>query len=407
MGTIVKTPLDVVVIGSGLIGLSTAMCLVTRNPKIRLTVIEKDSEISGQQSGHNSGVIHSGIYYKPGSMKSKFCVEGRSSMMRFCQENDIPIWTCGKLIVASSQKDLSRLNNLYERGKANKVEGLRLVGKQETQEIEPYVRCDKGLYAPKTGIVDYREVSKKYADKITNNGAQIKVNTKLIRASEKQSTTILETSKGPIESRYVINCAGLHSDLVANHMGVKTGLRIIPFRGEYYTLKKEREYLVKGLIYPTPDPELPFLGVHLTQTMKGWVEAGPNAVLAMKREGYKKTDFSLPDVLSYSLYPGFWKMSTKMWRTGLWEINRSLRKKLFLKSLQNLVPELKIDDLFGKGSGVRAQAVDPAGNLVDDFRIIERKNSIHVLNAPSPGATSSLVIGEHITTLAEKYFDLI
>ena len=406
MGTIVKTPLDVVVIGSGLIGLSTAMSLVTRNPNIHLTVIEKDREISSQQSGHNSGVIHSGIYYKPGSMKSKFCVEGRSSITKFCQENDIPVWTCGKLIVASSPKDLSRLNNLYERGKANKVEGLRLVEKQEIQEIEPHVRCDKGLYAPKTGIVDYREVSKKYADIIINHGVQIKLNTKLIRASENKSNTILETSKGPIESRYVINCAGLHSDLVANFMGVKTGLRIIPFRGEYYTLKKEREYLVKGLIYPTPDPELPFLGVHLTQTMKGWVEAGPNAVLAMKREGYKKTDFSLSDVLNYWLYPGFWKMSTKMWRTGFWEMNRSLRKKLFLKSLRNLVPELEIDDLSGKGSGVRAQAVDSEGNLVDDFRIIERNNSIHVLNAPSPGATSSLVIGQHITTLAEKHFDL-
>ncbi len=282
-----KNPYDIVIIGAGIIGLATGMKLLEKHPKIKIAIIDKDSEVSTQQSGHNSGVVHSGIYYKPGSFKAKFCVEGRTSMSTFCEENEIPTWACGKLIVAINEEDKIRLDDLYERGTANKVKGLRLVDKEEIKDIEPHVNSEKALYAPHTAIVDYRKVSKVYADKILSKGGDIILNTKLIGSKRKNNLTLLETNNIDIETKKVINCAGLHSDRIAKLMGDEPNVKIIPFRGEYYTLKKDREYLVKGLIYPTPDPAFPFLGVHLTQTMKGWVEAGPNAVLAMKREGYK------------------------------------------------------------------------------------------------------------------------
>ena len=395
-----------IVIGAGIIGLSTAMKLLERFPKIKLAILEKNAKEGTQQSGHNSGVIHSGIYYRPGSFKADFCVAGRSSMTEFCEDNDIPVWTCGKLIVASDAAGVERLNALEERGTANQVEGLRMVDNIEMSEIEPHVVALKALYAPGTGIVDYRNVTAVYAEKVRTAGGEIHFNTELISSKSINGTTVLSTSTGDFETANVINCAGLHSDLVAETMGVETGLRIIPFRGEYYKLRKESEFLVKGLIYPVPDPAFPFLGVHLTQTMKGWVEAGPNAVLATKREGYRKRDFSMRDFLRTVTYPGFWKMGVREWKTGVWEINRSLRKNVFLDSLQQLVPELTANDLDGTGSGVRAQAVDRAGNLVDDFRIEESRGAIHVLNAPSPGATSSLVIGDYIADLAVKNFGL-
>jgi L-2-hydroxyglutarate oxidase LhgO len=397
---------DVVVIGAGIIGLSTAMNLLERFPRIKLAVLEKNAKEGTQQSGHNSGVIHSGIYYKPGSFKANFCVSGRASMTQFCEENEIPVWTCGKLIVANDDAGIERLNALEERGTANQVEGLRMVSDDEMAEIEPHVVARKALYAPGTGIVDYRNVTAVYADRVRAAGGEISFNTELTGSTSIVDGTVLETTTGDYQAKNVINCAGLHSDLVAETMGVDTGLRIIPFRGEYYKLRKESEYLVKGLIYPVPDPAFPFLGVHLTQTMKGWVEAGPNAVLAMKREGYRKRDFSLSDFLRTITFPGFWKMGVREWKTGVWEINRSLRKSVFLDSLQKLVPELVDEDLAGTGSGVRAQAVDRAGNLVDDFRIDESPGAIHVLNAPSPGATSSLVIGEYIADMAVKNFSL-
>jgi len=281
-----------------------------------------------------------------------------------------------------------------------------MVSDDEMAEIEPHVVARKALYAPGTGIVDYRNVTAVYADRVRAAGGEISFNTELTGSTSIVDGTVLETTTGDYQAKNVINCAGLHSDLVAETMGVDTGLRIIPFRGEYYKLRKESEYLVKGLIYPVPDPAFPFLGVHLTQTMKGWVEAGPNAVLAMKREGYRKRDFSLSDFLRTITFPGFWKMGVREWKTGVWEINRSLRKSVFLDSLQKLVPELVDEDLAGTGSGVRAQAVDRAGNLVDDFRIDESPGAIHVLNAPSPGATSSLVIGEYIADMAVKNFSL-
>ena len=397
---------DVVVIGAGIIGLSTAMKLLERFPNIKLAVLEKNAVQGTQQSGHNSGVIHSGIYYIPGSYKADFCVSGRATMTQFCEENEIPVWTCGKLIVANDDAGVERLNTLEERGTANKVEGLRMVNADEMAEIEPHVVARKALYAPGTGIVDYRNVTAAYADHVRSAGGEINFNTELTGSMVGAGVTVLNTTSGDYETTNVINCAGLHSDVVAETMGVDTGLRIIPFRGEYYKLRKDSERLVKGLIYPVPDPAFPFLGVHLTQTMKGWVEAGPNAILATKREGYRKRDFSFTDFLRTVTFPGFWKMSIREWKTGVWELNRSLRKGVFLESLQKLVPELTSDDLAGTGSGVRAQAVDKAGVLVDDFRIDESKGAIHVLNAPSPGATSSLVIGDYIVDLAEKNFAL-
>ena len=399
-----STKYDIVIIGAGIIGLATGMKLLERFPNINLAILEKDSKEGTQQSGHNSGVIHSGIYYKPGSLKAKFCVAGRASMTQFCDENGIPVRTCGKLIVATDMAGEDRLRALEERGSANQVEGLRFVDQDEMAEIEPHVKARKALYAPGTGIVDYRNVTSVYAGRVKSLGGEIFFNTELIGSKIIGSTTVLKTSTGEYECSNVINCAGLHSDLVAETMGVRVDLRIIPFRGEYYKLRKESEFLVKGLIYPVPDPAFPFLGVHLTQTMKGWVEAGPNAVLAAKREGYRKRDFSFSDFVRTIAFPGFWKMSVREWKTGLWEINRSLRKGVFLDSLQQLVPELSSDDLAGTGSGVRAQAVDSAGNLIDDFRIEESPRAIHVLNAPSPGATSSLVIGEHIANLAASNF---
>ena len=401
-----STNYDIVIIGAGIIGLATGMKLLEQFPKINLAILEKDSKEGSQQSGHNSGVIHSGIYYKPGSLKAKFCVAGRASMTQFCEENEIPVRTCGKLIVATDIAGEERLQALEERGTANQVQGLRFVTQDEMLEIEPHVRARKALYAPGTGIVDYRNVTAIYADRIRSLGGKIFFNSALTGSKAIGSTTILETETGEYECSNVINCAGLHSDLVAEMMGVNTDLRIIPFRGEYYKLRKESEFLVKGLIYPVPDPAFPFLGVHLTQTMKGWVEAGPNAVLAAKREGYRKRDFSFNDFIRTVTFPGFWKMSVREWKTGLWEINRSLRKGVFLNSLQQLVPELSADDLAGTGSGVRAQAVDSSGNLIDDFRIEESPGAIHVLNAPSPGATSSLVIGQHIAQLAAGNFSL-
>ena len=397
---------DVVVVGAGIIGLSTAMALLDRYPKLRLVVLEKDATTATQQSGHNSGVIHSGIYYKPDSFKSKFCVEGRRTMAAFCEDNGIPTWRCGKLIVANSKAEIARLEALHERGLANQVEGLERVGPDRINEIEPHVRARQALWAPNTGIVDFRKVAAAFADKVRLAGGEIRFHSALLRAIDRSGHTVLETKSGAIETRHVINCAGLHSDRVALTMGADPGLQIIPFRGEYFTLKKDREHLVKGLIYPVPDPAFPFLGVHLTQTMKGWVEAGPNAVLATQREGYSRWNFSLRDFSETLAYPGFWKMLVRDWRTGLWEINRSLRKSVFLASLQALVPELTVEDLAGAGSGVRAQAVDRAGHLLDDFRIEQVGRAIHVLNAPSPGATSSLVIGQHVAELAASQFSL-
>ena len=397
-----KNDIDLVIIGGGIIGLATANEILRAKKNINIVVLEKSSTVASQQSGHNSGVIHSGIYYKPGSFKAEFCVEGRRTMTEFCEENEIPVWTCGKLIVATKESDLPKIDNLYERGTQNKVEGLRVVSQEEIKEIEPHVSAIKALHAPGTGIVDYIKVTEVYADQFRHSGGEIFLDTEVIGATESSGKIIIKTNRGDIETKKVINCAGLHSDRIAKMCGLDTNLKIIPFRGEYYTLKKSKEYLVKGLIYPVPNPELPFLGVHFTQTMKGYVEAGPNAVLATKREGYRKRDISIRDSLETFTYSGFWNLLKNDWKTGIWEINRSLRKSVFVKSLRELIPEVNGSDLDVGGSGVRAQAVAPDGTLIDDFKIEGSENAIHVLNAPSPGATSSLVIGKYISNLAVK-----
>ena len=396
---------DVTIIGAGIIGLGTAISILKKHPKIQLAILEKDQQVAAHQTGHNSGVIHSGIYYKPGSLKAKFCVEGRASMAKFCVENNLQYQKCGKLIVAYNEEEIPRLEVLMKRGNANLVQGLELIGPERIREIEPNAVGLKALYAPNTAIVNYSEVSELFAKNIKNNGAEILLNSKFLGSKTLHNSTIINTSNGDIETKCVINCAGLYSDRVAKSMGIKPKLRIIPFRGEYYSLIPEKSDLINGLIYPVPDPQFPFLGVHLTKNVKGFIEAGPNAVLAFSREGYRKIDFHPYDIINTITYPGFVKFSIKNLKTGIMEINRSFRKNIFLKDLQKMVPSLKSSDLIKGGSGVRAQAIASDGSMIDDFAIEMGNRSIHVLNAPSPGATSSLIIGDYIADLADDFIN--
>ena len=400
---------DIAIIGGGIIGFGTALGIQRKNPKLKICIIEKDDVVSNHQTGHNSGVIHSGIYYKPGSLKANFCVEGRASMAEFCQKYNLKYIKCGKIIVAYTKDEIPRLQNLYERGIANKVKGLEIIGPERIKEIEPHAVGLKALYAPNTGIVDYREITEKYAQISMENGADVLLGTSFESFSDSGDSgdLVLETSNGEICSKLTINCAGLQSDIVAKKMGINPKLQIIPFRGEYYNLIPEKKDLVKGLIYPVPDPAFPFLGVHFTKTVhNGLVEAGPNAVLAYSREGYKKTDINIRELLSTLSFPGFIKFGLKNWKTGVSEINRSYRKSVFVKDLQKMIPDVKSEDLESGGSGVRAQAIGSDGAMIDDFAIETTDKSIHVLNAPSPGATSSLVIGKYIAGLALEKISL-
>ena len=396
---------DVAIIGAGIVGLATALKLV-ENYRVSVVVLEAESEVAAHQTGHNSGVIHSGLYYKPGSLKAKNCVSGREAMYRFCEEHDIAHDRCGKIVVATSSSEIPALNMLEERGKANGLDGMRRLDPAELKEIEPHVNGIDGLWVPQTGIVDYKDVSKAYVRLIEQNGGEIRTNTRVIGFREDAQQITLATTKGEISARNLINCAGLRSDKVALLCGVEPGVQIIPFRGEYYEVIPEREFLVKNLIYPVPDVRFPFLGVHFTRMIHGGVEAGPNAILAMKREGYKKSDISLGDMLYYGTYIGFWRMALKYWKISVSEANRSFRKAAFVKALQRLIPELEMQDVHPAGSGVRAQALSPDGKLVDDFHIIEKPHQVHVLNAPSPAATASLSIGETISHMAENNFQL-
>ncbi len=397
---------DIAVIGGGIIGTATAMRLATEHPNLKVGIVEKETQVAEHQSGHNSGVIHSGIYYAPGSLKAQNCVTGAAEMKQFCDENGIQYDLCGKVIVATSEAELPRLDELHRRGTANGVPGLEMIDQARLRELEPQAAGIRALYSPATGIIDYTQVTKAYVRHFENAGGQLLLGARVSDIAQRGAFTYLTTSKGEVEARHLINCAGLYSDVVARMMGFDFDLRIIPFRGEYYFLTPEARRLVKGLIYPVPDPELPFLGVHFTRTIHGNVEAGPNAVLAMAREGYTKTTFN-PRESAWTLsYPGFWTMARKYWKTGAHEIYRSARKPVFTKALQRLVPSLRESDLTTGGAGVRAQAVDSKGKLIDDFRIVEGQNSIHVLNAPSPGATSSLSISRGIVTMAEKSFEL-
>ena len=395
---------DIAIVGGGIIGLSTAMHLSSRVPGWRVAVLEKERELATHQTGHNSGVIHSGIYYRPGSFKSQFCVEGVEKLLRFCEDNEIEYEQCGKVIVATDESELGRLETLYERGVANGVGGLEMIGSERLKEIEPHAAGVKALWSPQTGIVDYSKVAQTYAARFEQAGGDIFTEAPVQDINRAGNSLSLETPKGIVQAKHIINCAGLYSDKIAEMTGERTGVRIIPFRGEYYTLRPESHHLVSGLIYPVPDPRFPFLGVHYTKGIYGSVEAGPNAVLAMSREGYRKRDLDLGETWDTVSYGGFWRMLRRNWKIGLGELHRSYSKGVFLRDLQKLLPEVREADLAPGGSGVRAQAVAKDGTLLDDFNIIRGREAVHVLNAPSPGATSSLAIGEYIVGLAAEAF---
>jgi L-2-hydroxyglutarate oxidase len=386
---------DFVVIGGGIVGLSTARALLGRHPGARLAVLEKEGGWARHQTGHNSGVIHSGIYYKPGSLKARFCLEGARALVEFCRERGIDYEVCGKIIVATEPGELPLLDALYERGLKN---GLAVEKLDPTQlkEAEPHASGLAALSVPSTGIVDYTRVARAFATLVEEKGGQLLTGTAVQGVSEGGHVVEVRTNRGLIRARTLVNCAGLHSDRVARLCGVDPGTKIVPFRGEYYELRSEKRYLVKNLIYPVPNPNFPFLGVHFTRSVEGMVEAGPNAVLGLAREGYKKTDFVLKDFVEELTYPALWRLAKTNWRTGVGEIHRSLSKKAFVRGLQKLVPEVAAGDIVPIAAGVRAQALTREGKLVDDFLISEGENSIHVLNAPSPAATASIPIGEEI-----------
>ena len=396
---------DIAIIGGGIVGMATAMALVEMSHS-NLVIIEAEDRLAAHQTGNNSGVIHSGIYYKPGSLKAKNCIEGRQAMYRFCEEHDIAYDNCGKVVVATDENELKALDKLEERGRANGLAGIRRLKPQEIKEFEPHAAGIAGLRVPQTGIVDYIQVTNTYGDIVKKMGGEIRTNTRFLRLHPSQGEFILETNQGEVHCRNLINCAGLQSDRVAKKCGINPGLQILPFRGEYFEVIPERLDLVKNLLYPVPDPRFPFLGVHFTRMIKGGLEAGPNAVIAFQREGYKFWDISITDLFQYFIFIGFWRMGLKYWKMGFEEIYRSLSKVAFLNSLQRLVPELKSEDIHRSGAGVRAQALEPDGNLVDDFRIVEAERMVHVLNAPSPAATASISIGKSIAAMASKNFSL-
>ncbi len=397
---------DIAIIGGGIIGLASALELLTRRPGLRLVVLEKEQQIAQHQSGHNSGVIHSGIYYNPGSLKARACVAGKSRLIRFCDEHAIPYELCGKVIVATDHEELPRLENLYQRGLANAVPGLELIGPEQLREIEPHVVGIKALWAPTTGIIDFTRVAAKYAELVMARGGAIHCNHRVDAITRQDGYRHLATSGGPVTTRYVISCAGLHADRVARLTGAPASPRIVPFRGDYYVLRPERRDLVKGLIYPVPDPRFPFLGVHFTRRIDGEIWLGPNAVLAFAREGYRRLDFNLRDLSDSLRYRGFQRLAAKFWRTGMAEMYRDFSKTAFLKALQRFMPTLRSSDLLPGPSGVRAQALAPDGSLVDDFVVDHQDDTIHVRNAPSPAATSSLAIAEMIADTAHTAFNL-
>lgn len=403
---VISSSYDVAVVGGGIIGLSSALHISQRFPKINIVILEKEESLASHQTGHNSGVIHSGIYYRPGSQKAQFCVTGVEAFKKYCRNKGINYEECGKVIVATESSELPRLDELYQRGVANGVPGLELIGRERLKEIEPHAVGIKALYAPTTGIVDFTEVASSYAKDFKSNGGRILTGHKVMGIARSNDDMVLETNRSPVVAKYLINCAGLYADKIARMTGVSTNVRILPFRGEYYVLRPESRHLVKGLIYPVPDPRFPFLGVHYTKRINGEIEAGPNAVLAWAREGYKKSDINPTEALGDFMFLGFWRMLQRNWRMGLAEIHRSLVKSVFVKDLQKLVPTIQSKDVVRGGSGVRAQAVNRQGSLLDDFSIREVEGAIHVLNAPSPGATSSLSIGAYIADLATRSFNL-
>jgi (S)-2-hydroxyglutarate dehydrogenase len=395
---------DIIIIGGGIVGLATAYQLVQKHPKRSVTVLDKESKVSAHQTGHNSGVMHSGIYYKPGSLKASNCRTGKQLLQEFCAQEGIPFDVCGKIIVATAESELERLQNLFERGKANGV-NCRMIDARELKELEPYCNGIKAVHVPESGIVSYPHVCERLAALITEKGNRVVLNAEVTGLEEKQSEIIVQSVAGEFTAQYVVNCAGLHSDRVAGLSGRTPSVKIIPFRGEYFKVKPEAEKFCRNLIYPVPDPQFPFLGVHFTRMIEGGVECGPNAVLAYAREGYRKTDINLRDLFETLGYPGFRKMAFKHWKMGMGEIWRSYNKHAFVKALQRLVPDIRSEHLFAVPAGIRAQAIAPDGKLVDDFAIDEQKRLINILNAPSPAATAGLSIGRMIVSRLEQHFN--
>jgi (S)-2-hydroxyglutarate dehydrogenase len=391
---------NVAIVGAGVVGLAVALEITQRFPHLRLLVLEKEDRVARHQSGHNSGVIHSGVYYKPGSQKARLCVTGAAAMIEFCREHGIPHQVCGKVIVATNPEELPGLEELHRRGQANGLTGLRLIGSEELRDIEPHAAGLRALVVPSTGITDYVAVCEKYAELISARSGTILTTAAVTGLQRSSDEVVLETTRGTFSAASVINCAGLFSDRISRMAGDPPAARIVPFRGEYYDLVPGRASLVRALIYPVPDPRFPFLGVHFTRRITGKVDAGPNAVLALKREGYRHRDFNLGDVASSLFFPGFWRMAAKHWRNGFGEFHRSLSKPAFVRALQRLLPELRQEDLVPGGSGVRAQAVRNDGALVDDFQFVSSSKILHVLNVVSPAATASLTIAKTIVDTA-------
>ncbi|KXX67364.1 L-2-hydroxyglutarate oxidase [Flammeovirga sp. SJP92] len=394
---------DVIIVGAGIVGMASALKIKQQSPELKVLVLEKEGDVAQHQTGHNSGVIHSGLYYKPGSHKALNCIDGYNQLIKFCDEEGVKYDLCGKVVVATDQKELDNLNTLYERGVANGLKDLKRLSASEIKEYEPYCNGIAGLYVPQTGIIDYTEVTQKYKEVFEERfGGEVKFRNKVEDIRLGSIGVEVMTNRDVYRSHLVVNCAGLYSDRVAQLALKQLDVRIIPFRGEYYEIKPNKHYLVKNLIYPVPDPAFPFLGVHFTRMINGGVEAGPNAVLAYRREGYKKTDVNVSELFESLTWKGFIKVASKYWPTGLGEVYRSYSKGAFTKALQRLLPDLKESDLKSGGSGVRAQACDKNGGLIDDFLFVEEDRMINVLNAPSPAATSSLAIGDTIASKVLK-----
>ncbi|MEQ9007388.1 MAG: L-2-hydroxyglutarate oxidase, partial [Ekhidna sp.] len=391
---------NVVVIGGGIVGLASALKIKEKNPNYKVAIVEKERTIAQHQTGHNSGVIHSGLYYKPGSYKAKNCVDGYNMLIDFCKEEEIPFELCGKVVVATKETQLDALNTLHERGMANGLLGIKKLRAEELKEYEPHVAGVSGLWVPQTGIIDYKLVADKYAEKFKHFGGEIFSSNKLVSFRQERGFIHVYTENERLTTRVVVNCSGLYTDKIAKLSGAKIDYKIVPFRGEYYKIKPDKEYLVKNLIYPVPDPNFPFLGVHFTRHIDGGIEAGPNAVLAFAREGYKKSQINMKELMGTLFYPGFMRVAYKYWKTGFGEMYRSYSKGAFTKALQELIPEIQKKDLVKGGSGVRAQACDRKGGLIDDFLVVEHDKFINVGNAPSPAATSSLAIGERVAQMA-------
>jgi len=397
---------DVAVVGGGIVGLAAARELLQRHPRAKLVLLEKEACLAHHQTGHNSGVIHSGIYYRPGSLKARTCVAGAKLLVAFCRERGIRHEICGKVIVATDEAEVPRLRTLHERAVANGVERVELIGRERLRELEPHARGVMALHVPTTGIVDYKAVARAYAQDIHAAGGEIRPATLVRRIHRRGGAWIVETSNGDVQASYLVTCAGLQADRIARMGGAPNDVQIIPFRGEYYELTPARHSLVRNLIYPVPDPALPFLGVHLTRMIDGQIHVGPNAVLALKREGYRKFDANIGDILDLLRYRGFWRMAKRYWAYGIGEWYRSLSRAAFVRSVQRLLPEVRDRDLVPSGSGVRAQAVDVQGALVDDFNIVQADCAIHVRNVPSPAATASMRVGQAIADMAESAFSL-